>query len=332
MALVDRFGRIHDYLRISVTDRCNLRCVYCMPAEGMKFLDESEVMTDEEIVQIVTAGAELGISKLRLTGGEPTVRRGLTSLIQKLSAIPGITDIALTTNGMSLRDQAQELYDAGVSRLNLSLDSMKAEPFQAITRFGEFSRVWEGLEKAVEVGFSPIKLNIVLVGGFNEGEIVDFLRLTERWPLAVRFIEYMPIGQDAKAWRKRYVPLDTVFTAAQEAGINLLPGGEVRGNGPAQYYQIPGAPGHVGFIHPVSDHFCETCNRLRLTADGKLKPCLYWADEVTVRDCVNQPEQLRALFYRALALKPEKHEMAKAGEMLESGLIPTSRVMSQIGG
>ncbi|MCY0900850.1 MAG: radical SAM protein, partial [Firmicutes bacterium] len=178
MALVDRFGRIHDYLRISVTDRCNLRCVYCMPADGVQFLDESAVMTDDEIVQVVEAGALLGIRKLRLTGGEPTVRRGLTRLVRRLAAVDGIEDIALTTNGMTLRDQAQDLFDAGVSRLNLSLDSMKAEPFQAITRFGDFARVWEGLEKAVEVGFSPIKLNVVLVGGFNEAEVLDFLRLT----------------------------------------------------------------------------------------------------------------------------------------------------------
>lgn len=332
MALVDRFGRIHDYLRISVTDRCNLRCVYCMPADGVQFLDESAVMTDDEIVQVVEAGALLGIRKLRLTGGEPTVRRGLTRLVRRLAAVDGIEDIALTTNGMTLRDQAQDLFDAGVSRLNLSLDSMKAEPFQAITRFGDFARVWEGLEKAVEVGFSPIKLNVVLVGGFNEAEVLDFLRLTERLPLVVRFIEYMPIGQDAKSWRKRYVPLETVFETAQAAGIELVPGGVVTGNGPAQYYQIPGAPGQVGLIHPVSDHFCETCNRLRLTADGRLKPCLYWADEVTVRDCLGDPEKMRDLFYRALALKPEKHEMARAGEDLESGLVPTLRVMSQIGG
>lgn len=298
----------------------------------MQFLDERELMTDDEIVQVVEAGAELGIAKLRITGGEPTVRKGLPKLVARLAAIPGIVDIALTTNGMTLRDQAQELKDAGVSRLNLSLDSMKAEPFQAITRFGEFARVWEGLEAAVRVGFAPIKLNVVLVGGFNEGEIVDFLRLTERYPIMVRFIEYMPIGQDAKAWRKRYVPLTDVFAQAQAAGIELAPGTEVRGNGPAEYYRIPGAPGQVGFIHPVSDHFCAACNRLRLTADGRLKPCLYWADEVSVRDCVGDREQLKNLYWRALAIKPEKHEMALAGEMLESGLVPTQRTMSQIGG
>lgn len=298
----------------------------------MQFLEESQLMTDDEIVQVVTAGAKLGIRKLRVTGGEPTVRRGLPVLISRLAEIAGIEDIALTTNGVTLRDQAQELKDAGVSRLNLSLDSMKAEPFQAITRFGEFARVWEGLEAAVRVGFSPIKLNVVLVGGFNEGEIIDFLRLTERYPIMVRFIEYMPIGQDAKAWRKRYVPLTEVFAQAQTAGIELLPGTEVRGNGPAQYYRIPGALGQVGFIHPVSDHFCATCNRLRLTADGRLKPCLYWADEVSVKDYAGRPEALTDLFMRALSIKPEKHEMALAGEVLDSGLLPTLRTMSQIGG
>lgn len=332
MSLVDRFGRVHDYLRISVTDRCNLRCVYCMPADGVKFLDESELMTDDEIVQIVTAGAELGIRKLRITGGEPTVRRGLPGLVRRLAAIPGIGDIALTTNGMTLRDQAKELRDAGITRLNLSLDSMKAEPFQAITRFGDLQRVWDGLEAAIAAGFSPIKLNVVLVGGFNDTEIVEFLRLSERMPLMVRFIEYMPIGQDAKAWRKRYVSLESVLAAATSEGIVLEPGEAVHGNGPAEYFRIPGALGQVGLIHPISDHFCATCNRLRLTADGRLKPCLYWADEVSVRDCLGDREKLRALYLRALSIKPEKHEMTRAGQWLESELTPTARIMSQIGG
>lgn len=332
MALVDRFERVHDYLRISVTDRCNLRCVYCMPAEGMQFLDESAIMTDDEIVGVVKAGAALGIRKLRITGGEPTVRKNLVELVERLAAIPGIEDIALTTNGMTLREQAHALKRAGISRLNLSLDSMKPEAFQAITRHGDYVRVWRGLEAAVEAGFSPIKLNVVLVKGFNETEIVDFIRLTKEWPLIVRFIEYMPIGQDADQWRARYVPLTQVFEEAKAAGLSLEAGDQVRGNGPAEYFRVPGFAGQIGLIHPVSDHFCATCNRLRLTADGKLKPCLYWEDEVSVRDCAHDPEKLKELFYRALKLKPEKHEMARAGELLENGLTPTWRAMSQIGG
>ncbi|GAB6932256.1 GTP 3',8-cyclase MoaA [Calditerricola satsumensis] len=330
-ALVDRFGRRHDYLRISVTDRCNLRCVYCMP-EDMAFLPQRQLLTDDEIVAVVRVAAQLGVRKLRITGGEPLVRPGLADLVARLAAIPGIEDIALTTNGIFLAEQAEALRRAGVRRVNVSLDSLKPDRFRRITRRGELERVLEGIEQALAVGFSPVKLNCVLVKGVNDDEIVDFIRLTLERPLHVRFIEYMPIGHHAE-WKAGYVPLTDVLARAEAAGLPLEPADDaVPGNGPAEVYRVRGALGTVGLIHPVSDHFCAGCNRLRLTADGYLKPCLYWVEELRVRDCIGDEEKLRALFFRALALKPEKHEMARAGEALDDGRVPTWRRMSQIGG
>lgn len=327
--LTDRFGRVHDYLRISVTDRCNLRCIYCMP-EDMTFLPQKQLMTDDEIIAVVRVAAKLGISKLRLTGGEPLVRPRIVELIERLLSIPGIEDIALTTNGIFLAEQAEDLFRAGVNRINISIDSLKPERFQKITRRGQLQSVLEGIDAAIAVGFTPIKLNCVLVKDWNEDEIIDFVRLTIDRPLHVRFIEYMPIGH-TEEWKGGYVSLSEVIAQAEQSGIPLNRVEHIKGNGPAEYYQAEGSLGSVGLIHPISEHFCGSCNRLRLTAEGRLKPCLYWEDEVSVRDCVGDEAKLTELFYRALALKPEKHEMGLAGQALE-GPTPTWRRMSQIGG
>lgn len=330
--LTDRYGRVHNYLRISVTDRCNLRCLYCMPEEGVAFAEPSSLLSFEEIEAVVRTAAELGITRLRITGGEPLVRPGLDQLIAKLAVIPGIEDIALTTNGLLLASQAEALRRAGVSRVNISLDTLDPARFKFIARRGELKRVFDGIEAAAEAGFSPIKLNCVLLKGVNEDEIVSFLEMARSRPLHVRFIEYMPIGHADDNWKKHYLPLSRVLEIAREAGFDIAPGDDVLGNGPSENWRIAGGAGSFGLIHPVSNHFCSNCNRLRLTADGSLKPCLYWVDELNVRQAVGDEEAMRRLFMRAMAIKPENHEMAAKLENAAQSHVPTERRMSQIGG
>ncbi|HEU4964848.1 MAG TPA: GTP 3',8-cyclase MoaA [Bacilli bacterium] len=331
--LIDNFDRVHDYLRISVTDRCNLRCVYCMPAEGMQFLPGEHLLSFDEIEQVVRVAAKLGVKRLRITGGEPLVRANLEELVGKLSAIQGIEDIALTTNAIHLASRAQALKDAGITRVNISLDSLQPERFAKITRGGDITRVLAAIDKAYEVGFDPIKLNVVLIKGANDDEIDDFLKLSIEKPISIRFIEYMPIGHEDENWKGSYLPLETVLERCQANGWGYAPlDKQIKGNGPAENYRIAGAQGSFGLIHPVSDHFCQSCNRLRLTADGNLKPCLYWIDEFNVKNHLHDEEALIALFHRALGAKPETHEMAKALEGEAKSHTPTLRRMSQIGG
>lgn len=331
--MVDRFGRKHTYLRISVTDRCNLRCLYCMPEEGMKFMDQDRLLSYSEIAEVVEAAAERGIRKLRITGGEPLVRPDLDQLIARLSAIPGIEEIALTTNGLLLASQAKKLKDAGLNRVNISLDTLDPARFRFIARRGNLEKVMEGIKAAAEVGLTPIKLNCVLLKGINEDEIAAFLRMSAEHPLHIRFIEYMPIGHDDEGWRNHYLPLSRVLETAKAAGYELEEGTEApAGSGPSENWRIRGAAGTFGLIHPVSEHFCKNCNRLRLTADGYIKPCLYWMDELNVRPALGSKEAMDALFNRAMDIKPENHEMAAllAGEAQSH--VPTERRMSQIGG
>lgn len=330
--LTDKFGRVHDYVRISVTDRCNLRCVYCMPAEGMEFIPGEHLLTFDEITEVVRVLAELGVTKVRLTGGEPLTRPNLEQLVSQIKAVPGIRDIALTTNGIYLAKKARLLHEAGLNRVNISLDSMRPERFARITRGGDVKRVLDAIDACVEAGYDPVKLNVVLMKGMNDDEIESFLRLTLELPLQVRFIEYMPIGHDDQGWREGYLPLQTVLERSAAAGLDYAPVEETKGNGPAHYYRIAGAKGEFGLIHPVSDHFCASCNRLRLTAEGNIKPCLYWNDEWNVRRWIGDDEKLKALFLQALDNKPETHEMAKALNNEEQSHIPTVRRMSQIGG
>jgi GTP 3',8-cyclase len=332
IVLTDKFGRVHDYLRISVTDRCNLRCVYCMPEEGMEFEPEDRLLSFDEITEVVRVLAGYGVRKLRITGGEPLVRKNLEQLIAQLSAIPGIEDIALTTNGIYFASRAERFKAAGLTRINISLDSLKADRFSLITRGGDIRRVLDSIEAAYRVGLAPIKLNVVLMKGLNDDEIQDFLSLTLERNVQVRFIEYMPIGHDNQDWRDRYLPLSTVLERCADMGWTAEPSGDVYGNGPSQNYKIAGSAGSFGLIHPVSDHFCETCNRLRLTADGNIKPCLYWSDEFNVRSAIGDDRKLAELFFRALEVKPESHEMAKALLEEQQSHTPTLRRMSQIGG
>lgn len=330
--LFDRFNRKHDYLRISVTDRCNFRCVYCMPPEGVKFMQHSELLTYEQIEEVVRVGASLGIKKLRLTGGEPLVRKDIEVLINKLSRIDGIDDIALTTNAYYLAQKAKVLKDAGLTRINISLDSLRPERFKEITRGGDLDQVLAGIEAAAEIGFTPIKINTILLKGFNDDEIGDFLRLTIDQPFHVRFIEYMPIGNNDDYWKKSYLSLNLVKVQAKQLGFEMEETEKVYGNGPAESLRIKGAKGSIGLIHPISDHFCADCNRLRLTSDGYLKACLYWNEELNVKKYIGDEEKMRQVFLKSLQDKPENHEMAKVlnNEVLSN--IPTIRRMSQIGG
>lgn len=298
----------------------------------MSFEPDSRILSNEEITGIVEAAATLGIRKLRITGGEPLVRKGLDQLIAMLSAIPGIEDIALTTNGIYLAPLADRLKAAGLTRVNISLDSLRADRFAMITRGGDVSKVLAGLRASQRAGFHPIKLNMVLMKGINDDEVEDFLRMTLEESIHVRFIEYMPIGHADSSWRTAYLPLDHVLEACRRIGMAYKPCGEVYGNGPAQSYRIHGAAGTFGLIHPLSDHFCSSCNRLRLTADGNIKPCLYWSDEFNVRKHLGDPSAIAAIFLKALGAKPETHEMAKALAGQQQSHLPTTRRMSQIGG
>lgn len=273
--LFDTFGRRHDYLRISVTDRCNLRCVYCMPAEGMEFDPTDKILSYEEITEVVKVTAGMGVKKIRLTGGEPLVRRDLDKLVGMIAAVPGIEDISLTTNGIFLAQRAEKLRRAGLTRVNISLDSLQADRFSFITRGGDVQRVLNSIDACASLGFDPIKINVVLMKGINDDEIEDFLRLSMERPLQIRFIEYMPIGHQDKQWKNAYLSLTEVLIRCNQMGLTVRPIGDIQGNGPSKNYRIDGAKGSFGLIHPISDHFCETCNRLRLTADGNIKPCLY---------------------------------------------------------
>lgn len=331
--LIDSYGRKHDYLRISVTDQCNLQCVYCMPEEGMEFAPPAHVLRAEEIYEIVKVAAKMGISKLRITGGEPTVRKDLTDIISKLSSIEGITDIALTTNGMFLSQKAAVLKKAGVTRVNISLDSLQSDRYFMITRGGKVQKVLDGLKACFAVGFDPVKINVVLMKGINEDEIEQFLQLTIDNPLHVRFIEYMPIGHEDDSWRDKFVSLEKILNRCSELGMELDQAPEeIYGNGPSQNMKLKGAVGTFGLIRPFREHFCESCNRLRLTADGNLKPCLYWEDEWPIRPFIGDEKKMIEIFQHAINGKPKNHEMIKMLQKEALSRKQTTRRMSQIGG
>ncbi|GIO44700.1 GTP 3',8-cyclase MoaA [Paenibacillus apis] len=331
--LIDPFGREHHYLRISVTDRCNLRCVYCMPEEGMEFEPADHILTYEEIADVVRVIAEMGIRKVRLTGGEPLVRKELEKLVAMIAAIPGIEDIALTTNGIFLAPRAALLKEAGLTRVNISLDSLKPERFKMITRGGDVQKVLNSIDACAKAGLSPIKLNVVLMNGLNDDEIADFIEMTRERDIHVRFIEYMPIGHNDAQWKKLYLPLTRVKEVCEERQWKFSAVSSVQGSGPSENYRLEGAAGSFGLIHPVSEHFCQTCNRLRLTADGYIKPCLAWTEQFQVRSVIGDDEAIRQMFLEALGTKPENHEMSKflKGDP-DISHTPTSRRMSQIGG
>ena len=326
--LIDRFERKHDYLRISVTDRCNLLCHYCVPNGIHNCTSASNLLTDDEIVNIVSAGAKLGIKKIRITGGEPLVRKGLPGLISRLKQIDGIEDIALTTNGIFLAKYAKALKEAGLNRINISIDSLDKEKYETITRNGKLQDVLDGIAAAIKYNLQPIKLNVVLLKDYNVDEIESFLKWTIRDKVQIRFIEYMPIGDTQSGWSKQYQSLSIVEDVAKTMGAYNEKERE-QSAGPARVFSFEGAKGSFGLIHPISNEFCATCNRLRLTADGNLKSCLFWESEVPVKSIAGDEQALLEAYQRALFLKPKNHEMGK--EAFEQGA-PTVRHMSAIGG
>jgi cyclic pyranopterin phosphate synthase len=324
--LSDSFQRPINYLRISVTDRCNLRCVYCMPPEGIAQMSHYDILSYEEIYTLVKAAAELGINKVRLTGGEPLVRAGLPDLVRMLADIDTIDDISLTTNGILLAQYAADLKDAGLDRVNVSLDTLKPERFKQITRCGSLEDTLKGIEVAGSVGLTPVKINMVVMAGVNDDELPDFARKTIEDGWHVRFIEHMPVnGDDAKA--ARLVSVNDMRKRLDFMG-KLEPYKLDVGNGPAKYFRLPGAKGTIGFITPVTEHFCYQCNRLRLTADGKLRLCLLNEDEIDLREPLRSGasvQELKTLIEKATAAKPKSHHLA-------DGTIHKGRPFSQVGG
>jgi len=322
--ILDSFGRSINYLRVSVTDRCNLRCLYCMPPEGVPQMPHSEILSYEEVQTVVRAATELGINRIRLTGGEPLVRAELPKLIKMLSQIEGIQELSLTTNGTFLKKYALELKQAGLSRVNVSLDTFKADKFQYITRLGKLKDVLEGIEAANEAGFHPVKINTVVMRGINDDEILDFARMTYEEGCHVRFIELMPFKGVA----------EFVSSAELRQHISLLgklePCASITGNGPAIYYRLSGAKGTIGFISPLSElSFCSRCNRMRLTPDGRLRPCLLGEDEIDLKMPLRNNasmEELKRLILKAVSSKPEHHHLEGGNVRL------VKRKMSQIGG
>jgi cyclic pyranopterin phosphate synthase len=324
--LSDSFQRPINYLRISVTDRCNLRCVYCMPVGGVCLLSHDDILRYEEILTIARAAAELGIDKIRLTGGEPLVRGGLPDLVRMLAGIKTINDISLTTNGTMLARCAEELKSAGLNRVNISLDSLKPDRFKAITRSdAELSDVLKGIEAAHKAGLEPVKLNTVVIPGVNDDEILDFAKKTVNEGWHVRFIELMPFVGETE--NPQFVAASEMKKIIEKLG-KLEPCLPTVGNGPAKYFKLPKAKGTIGFITPISEHFCFNCNRLRLTADGKLKPCLLSAYEVDLKGPLRAgvgAEGLKKLIEEAVANKPRRHHLAE-------GDVPRQRPFSQVGG
>lgn len=330
--LKDKFGRVIDYVRISVTDRCPLRCVYCMPEEGLPFFPTERVLSQDEIVQVVKNFAKRGIHSVRLTGGEPLVRTDIVDIIRRVKAVPGIDDVAITTNGLALPKMAPALREAGLDRLNISLDTFKADAYKEITRGGNIRQVLNGIKAAAELDFKAIKINSVLIKGENDDEILDFLKYTLDHKVNVRFIEFMPIGADKKTWDSEYLSLDSVFKTCEKANLKYHPIDSLTGNGPSDNYQIEGAKGSFGLIHPISCQFCDDCNRLRITADGYVKACLYWDEEINIREAIFDEKLFDQLIQRALDNKPENHEMALSQSNRIIDHKPTWRHMSQIGG
>jgi cyclic pyranopterin phosphate synthase len=323
----DAFGRRINYLRISLTDRCNFRCVYCMPAVGMKFLPRPELLTDEELLLVVRAAAAAGFQKIRLTGGEPTLRPDLVELVRAIKATPGITHIALTTNGLRLGKLAQPLKDAGLDRVNVSIDTLDPQKFRQVTRGGRLEQVWEGIAEADRVGLRPIKLNAVVVRGLNDDEVLRLAALTLMYPWEMRFIEVMPLTGVADVAEDGVVKSEELI-ATLEAAHGPLENLGLAPTDSARRYRIPGAPGKLGFISAVSDPFCATCNRMRLTADGRLHLCLLRDDELDLRAAIRggaTEAQIEQIIRHAVAVKPWGHG-------LPEHVLPTLRGMSQLGG
>ncbi len=317
-----------NYLRLSITDRCNLRCMYCMPDEGIDFVPHGDVLSYEEILHLVDVSVHAGIRKVRLTGGEPLVRKGFIDFLAELSCLEGLEEITLTTNGVLLRDFAADIRACGICRINISLDTLKPDRFFQITRRDYFERVIQGIQEAERLGFDPIKINVVAIRGFNEDEILDFARMTLDKPYHIRFIEYMPVGKGNSWTNDKFISTDEIKERILEIG-GLHPVLSSAFDGPAERFRLEGGKGEIGFIGALSNHFCDRCNRLRLTAEGHLRGCLFSDREIDVRAALREGKadgHLIRLITRAIESKPKSHD----------GMSPERRKcvrhMSSIGG
>ena len=316
----DSFGREINYLRISLTDRCNLRCEYCMPEKGIDKLSHKEILTFEEVYVLTKAFVDLGITKIRFTGGEPLVRHGVLDLISKVSKLDGVKEIAMTTNGTLLSKYALKLKEAGLNRLNISLDTLDYEKYKEITRGGDLNKVLDGINAAKEAGLTPIKINTVLIGGFNENEIPKFVGLTKEHNIDVRFIELMPIGEAAAFAKDKFIPNNRVLDAVAE----LAPIENEDIYSPAVYYKLSNSKGKVGIINPISCKFCAHCNRVRLTSTGKLKLCLHSNIEIDLKKALRNKEDIKELIKESILTKEEEHHLENEEYI--------TRNMNQIGG
>lgn len=317
----DKFGREISYLRISLTDRCNLRCRYCMPKGSILKKEHSEIISEEEIVSCVKVAVSLGINKIRLTGGEPLIKKNIVTIVRKIKSIDGVKELCLTTNGTLLPNLAKELKDAGLDRINISIDSLKPDKYEYITGGGKLEDAIKGLNAAYETGFKKIKINSVLIGGFNDDEIEDFANLTIDRNVDVRFIELMPMYDSGDFGKDAFIPYTVVLDKLKNRDLETLD----NDGGVAKLYKIKGAKGNIGLISPVNDHFCSRCNRIRLTSDGKIKPCLHSSDEINIKGL--DEIKMKEKFEESIFKKPEKHD-----ELSYEHRSHAKRNMNQIGG
>ncbi len=319
--MIDGYNRKIHYVRLSVTDLCNLKCQYCMPEKGICKKDHAEVLRLEEAYSIVKALTELGVDKVRLTGGEPLVRNGIMTLVERIAALPEIKDFSMTTNGILLEHYAKSLKEAGMNRINISLDTLDSEKFSEITRGGDLETVLRGIQAARDAGLTPIKLNVVVINGFNTDEVEAFIDMADE-DMEVRFIELMPIGEAAAWSSEQFISNNALI---REYGY-LFEEEEAAHSGPARYYRKKNGKGRVGFINPISEHFCSACNRIRVTPDGFLKTCLHSNEEVALRPSVDNPDALKAVIRQAVHEKPLRHSIN------ETQFVPITRSMHRIGG
>jgi len=318
--LIDNFGREISYLRVSITDRCNYRCIYCRSENEFEFIPHQEILRFEEIVEIVQEAVNLGITKVRITGGEPLVRKGIVNFIKQLRKIDRLEDISLTTNAFFLSEYAEKLKDAGLNRVNISLDSLQEEKYKKITRGGSLEKALKGIDYALKAGLLPIKINTVLIRGINDDEVEDFVRLVLERPLNIRFIEFMPSGEEIiSEFENKFISVQKIKEKLIKKYL-LRPIKISTSNGPAKYFQIEGGKGTVGFINALSQHFCKTCNRIRLTSEGKLRPCLFSNKEIDIKKAIRELARdknegflrkkiIRDKLKEAVKLKPEGHKL-----------------------
>ncbi len=312
----DSYGRKINYVRVSVTDRCNMRCKYCMPSDGVNKMTHSDILTFEQLYDIINILSELGINKVRLTGGEPLVRKGIVNFIDRINNIKTINDLAMTTNGQLLNSYAKDLKIAGLKRLNISIDTLDDKKYSEITRGGKLSDTLKGIEKAQTLGFEKIKLNVVLIGGFNDDEIENFVNITKTENIDVRFIELMPIGECSKWSLDNFVSTKEVIEKCNE--LEPIVYDDI--SSPAKYYKLPNAKGKVGLINPISCKFCQNCNRIRITADGKLKNCLHSDNEMNLKTYINDKNYLKDIIIKSIMAKPKEHNLEN-GDYIKRNMI-----------